>query len=252
MNFELWSVWHILYILSPFAIFCGIYFLVHKQPEQIKNRVGLVLGILSVLVIIIRNIDIYVRSGWGVEVIPLQVCHIGSIVAGLALIFRKKWLLATSFCFHLIPAVLATVFADALVNYDTLLKIRPQTYVWGHILIVVCALYGVFVFRPQLAKRDLIHSLSFIGVMSLVAILCNSLFRVWFSWEPNYFYIYNHKGTPLKFLYEACPTSVYGWFAINWLYTLTLFAVFVAVFIGLFCLAGWMVKKKTNSKVCKI
>lgn len=249
MNFDLWSIWHILYILSPFAIFCILYIWVAPRSEKWKNRVGMVLGILSVLVLIVRNIDIFVRSGWDVEVIPLQVCHIGSVVAGLALIFKKRWLIATSFCFHLIPAVLAMVFADALVNYDTLLNIRPQTYVWGHILIVVCALYGIFVLRPRLIKRDLIHALSFICSMSLVAILCNSLFRTWFSWEPNYFYIYNYEGTPLKFLYEACPTSVYGWFSINWLYTLTLFVVFVAVFIGLFFLAGRLVKKQTESNL---
>lgn len=119
--------------------------------------------------------------------------------------------------------------------------------IW-HIFIVVCALYGILVFRPRFTKRDLLHSLSFIGAMSLVAILCNSLFHAWLSWEPNYFYIYNYKGTPLKFLYEACPTSVYGWFSINWLYTITLFAVFVAVFIGLFFLAGRMAKKQAKEE----
>ena len=148
----------------------------------------------------------------------------------------------------MIPALLAMVFADALANYDTLLKIRPQTYVWGHIFIIVCGLYGIFVFLPKLTKKDLICSLVFVGAMSLVAIVCNSAFRALFAWEPNYFYLYNYKGTPLKFLYEALPTSTYGWFSINWLYTLTLFAVFVAAFVGLFFVAKWAVKKIGKSE----
>ncbi len=243
MNFELWSIWHILYMISPFLIFSTIYLLIRKHSDKSKNLVGTVLGVISVFILIVRNVDIYVRSGWGTEVIPLQVCHIGSLIAGFALIFKKKWLIATSFCFHLIPAFLAMVFADALVNYDTLLRIRPQTYIWGHIFIVVCALYGVLVYLPKLTQRDLLYSIIFIGSMSITAMLCNSALRVLLDWEPNYFYLYNYQGTPLKFLYEAAPTSTYGWFSINWLYTITLFVVFVVVFITLFFVARLIVRK---------
>lgn len=248
MKFELWSFWHILYMLSPIILFGAIYLLVGKRPEKTKHTVGIILGTLSILVIIVRNVDIYARSGWNLEVIPLQVCHIGSIVAGLALILRKRWLLATSFCFHMIPACLAMVFADALANYETILNIRPQTYVWGHMLIVLCALYGIFILLPRLTGKDLLYSMTFVGSMSLVAILCNSLFRLWWNWEPNYFYLHNYKGTPLKFLYQVFPTSVYGWFSINWFYTLVLIAVFAAAFVGLFFAARYMIGKMCAQK----
>jgi uncharacterized membrane protein YwaF len=248
MVFKLWSIEHFLYIFSPFVIFAGIYFLLKNRSDKTKNIVGAVLGALSVFILVLRNVDIFLRNGWEVEVIPLQVCHIGSLVAGLALLTKSKFLITTAFCFHMIPALLAMVFADALANYDTLLKIRPQTYVWGHIFIIVCGLYGIFVFLPKLTKKDLICSLVFVGAMSLVAIVCNSAFRALFAWEPNYFYLYNYKGTPLKFLYEALPTSTYGWFSINWFYTLTLVAVFVAAFVGLFFVAKWAVKKIGKSE----
>lgn len=234
-------------MISPVMIFSAIYFLVCKRSDKVKNLVGTVLGMISVFILIVRNVDIYIRSGWNAEVIPLQVCHIGSLIAGFALIFKKKWLIATSFCFHLIPAFLAMVFADSLVNYDTLFRIRPQTYIWGHIFIVVCALYGVLVYLPQLNKRDLVYSIAFIGSMSIVAILCNCAFRALLGWEPNYFYLYSYKGTPLKFLYEAVPTSTYGWFSINWFYTITLFVVFVAVFIILFFVARQIARKAQMS-----
>ncbi|MBO5736611.1 MAG: YwaF family protein, partial [Clostridia bacterium] len=156
---------------------------------------------------------------------------------------KKKWLILTAFCFHLIPAFLAMLFADALQGYDTLLKIRPQTYVWGHIFIIVCAFYGVFIHKPKLEKKDLFQSLIFVGYMAVAAIVCNSLFRELLAWEPNYFYLYDYTGTPLKFLYNALPASVYGWFAINWFYVIVLLAVFVGVFIGLYFLAKFLVKK---------
>lgn len=236
-------------MLSPFVIFAILYFCVKNRSDKIKSTVGIIIGALSVLVLIVRNIDIYVRCGWDLEVIPLQVCHIGSLVAGFALIFKKKWLFATSFCFNMIPAFLAMVFADSLANYDTLLQIRPQTYVWGHILIIVCALYGIFIFQPKLTKADLLCAIAFIGTASILAIVCNSLFRVTLNWEPNYFYLYDYQGTPLKFLYEAFPTSTYGWFSINWFYTITLFAVFIGVFIGLFFTAKYLVGKLTKKSI---
>ncbi len=243
MKFVLWSIWHFLYMGSPFIMFYIIYILSKKWSDKTKDIVGYILGGISILILIVRNIDIYARSGWGVEVIPLQVCHIGSLVAGLSLILKKKWLILTSFCFNMIPAFLAMVFADSLANYDTLWKIRPQAYVWGHIFIVICALYGILVYRSRFKKKDLYLSLAFAGIMAILAIVCNSLFRALFDWEPNYFYLFNYKGTPLKFLYQAFPSSVYGWFEINWFYTLVLLFVFICVFIGLYFVAKLITEK---------
>lgn len=242
MKFELWSLWHILYICSPFILFAGIYALVRRGSARVRHVVGYVLGSISISILIIRNIDIFLRSGWDAEVIPLQVCHIGSVLAGLALIFKRKWLTLTAFCFNLIPAFLAMIFADSLANYDTLLKIRPQTYIWGHILIIVCALYALLVHRPNLTRKDLCQSIGFVGIMALIAIICNSLFRAVFSWTPNYFYLFNYEGTPLKFLYEAFPSWKWGWFEINWFYTSVLLVVFVAAFIGMYHIARFLVK----------
>lgn len=242
MKFEMWSVWHFLYMASPFIMFAIIYAILRNRSDKVKSIVGYVLGGISLFIIVIRNIDIFARSGWGVEVIPLQVCHIGSIITGLALIFKKNWLILTSFCFNMIPAFLAMLFANSLANYDTLLKIRPQTYVWGHIFIVVCALYGIFMYRLKFKKKDLFISLGFVGTMAIVAIICNSLFRHLFAWEPNYFYLFNYKGTPLKFLYAVLPASSYGWFEINWFYVISLLLVFAGVFVGLYFMAKLLCK----------
>ena len=96
---------------------------------------------------------------------------------------------------------------------------------------------------PKLAKKDLIHSLVFVGSMALIANICNSAFRVSLGWEANYFYLYNYEGTPLKFLYNIVPSSTYGWFTINWFYVISLLAFFVLVFISLFAVSNIIVNK---------
>lgn len=248
MQFQMWSIWHILYMISPFIIFAILYYITKNKSQRVKYISGCVLGVISILILVVRNIDIYLRVGWDLEVIPLQVCHIGSLIAGLALILKKKWLIITAFCFNLMPAFLAMVFADSLANYDTLLKIRPQTYIWGHILIIVCALYGIFIYKLKLTKKDLLHSFYFVLIMVVCAIICNSLFRFSFDWEPNYFYLYDYKGTPLKFLYNVMPTSNYGWFSINWFYVIVLLSVFSLVFIGMYYLSDFLIKQLGNKK----
>ena len=79
--------------------------------------------------------------------------------------------------------------------------------------------------------------------MAVVAIICNSAFRATLGWEPNYFYLYNYDGTPLKFLYNIVPSSTYGWFTINWFYVISLLAFFVLVFIGMFVVSNVIVNK---------
>lgn len=248
MKFELWSIWHIIYICSPFVLFAPIWGAARHRSDKSKYLLGCILGSISILILIARNVDIFVRNGWDPEVIPLQVCHIGSIIAGLALILKKKWLILTAFCFNTIPAFLAMVFADALAGYDTLLKIRPQTYIWGHIFIIVCALYALLIYRPALDKGDLGRSLGFVGLMACAAILCNSLFRAAFAWEPNYFYLFDYTGTPLKSLYTVFPSSVYGWFQINWFYTGVLSAVFIGAFLGMYQLSKYLTSQKHTEK----
>ena len=240
MVFEMWSIWHFIYMLSPFVIFALLYmFAVRGGSERTRDTVSLLLGILSLLILTVRNADIFAREGLDLEIIPLQVCHVGNIVTGLALILKKRWLLITSFCFNMVPAFLAMIFANSLANYDTLLRIRPQAYVWGHIIIVVIALWGIAAYKPRPTRRDVALSLSLISGILVTAIICNSAFRLIEGWEPNYFYLYNYEGTPLSFLYNPFPTINIGWFTINPIYVLVLFSVFLLVYFVLLWLA-WL------------
>lgn len=237
MKFEMWSVMHILYLMLPIAILLVLWLFLNNASGRCKYIVGIFIGLISISIIVLRNVDIYLRDGLNAEVIPLQVCHIGSLVVGFALITRNKSLLITAFCFNLIPAILAMVFADALANYDTILKIRPQTYIWGHIFIVVGAIYGICAYKREFNKKDVMGSLFCVFICLAGALVCNNAFRHYLSWTPNYFYLYDYKGTPLKFLYDIIPASTYGWFLINWVYVGVLVAVFIFAYLILYFIA---------------
>lgn len=96
-------------------------------------------------------------------------------------------------------------------------------------------------------SRDVKISLSVISGILITAIICNSALRLIDGWEPNYFYLYNYKGTPLKFLYDVFPTTSISRFSINIFYVAVLVIVFVAVYFALFYLAKLISKgKKAN------
>ena len=56
MTFKMWSIYHYLYIISPFIIFFIIYALLRKMSDKANNIVGYVLGGISVSILIIINI----------------------------------------------------------------------------------------------------------------------------------------------------------------------------------------------------
>lgn len=248
MKFELWSFWHYVYILSPFLFTAAIYLPVRNKSQKTKDAVAVVLGIVNLLILLARNVDIYVRVGWDHEIIPLQVCHIGNIVVGLALLTKKKWLLITGFCFNLIPAFASIIFADSLVNYATLWAIRPQAYIWGHLAIIVGAIYGLLVYKPDFKKKDVILSVTVLTILLIAAIVYNSLFRELFDWRPNFFYIFDSDGTPFGFVYDLCPSVKFGWFEINILYTVFMIVLFIVEYFLMAVIAKLILKLPRKAK----
>jgi len=76
MQFEMWSIWHFLYIISPFVILLALHFLLKNKSDKTIYIVGVVIAVLSLAVISMRNIDILLRKDFDPQAIPLQVCHL--------------------------------------------------------------------------------------------------------------------------------------------------------------------------------
>ena len=90
MRWEMWSVWHILYIVSPIVLIFILWLALRKAPYKVRYAIGVVIGLVSLGILIMRNVDIYLNNGFDPEIIPLQVCHFGNIMVFIALVFRSK------------------------------------------------------------------------------------------------------------------------------------------------------------------
>ena len=251
MQFELWSVWHILYILSPVIIMVPRYFALRKQSYKTKYIVGVVIGCISLSILIMRNIDIIVRNGFDPEIIPLQVCHFGNIMVFIALVFRSKIATSILWCLNLLAAFSSLIVADSLANYTDFFCIRAQAYLWGHLFIVIGALYAVLLKIVRIDFKSFLWGIFVLVLLLIPSIILNSYFNDVLGYNINYFYIYNSNGVPFEFLYVG-ERATYGWFTINWIYTISLIVIFSILMFGIFCIQKLFYLKDKNYKTYNI
>ncbi len=237
MKFEMWSMLHYLYILSPAIIITILFFVLRNRSEKTKYIVGAILGSISLLVLLIRNIDIANNmTSFSGEIIPLQVCHFGNIMGFIALVFRSKIAGCVLWNLNLIGAFASLVVADSLANYGSFWEIRAQAYFWGHLLIVLCALYMVVFKIVKFDKKSFLISLGALAVTLIPVFILNPYFRNILGQGINYFYIFDSKGIPFEFLYNDAFTLTYGWFEINVVYSISLIVIGIAVMTGFYYL----------------
>ena len=250
MKFEMWSIWHILYILSPALVMTPLYFLLRNKSKKTIYIVGVIIGVLSLAVITTRCIYYYITHGFHPQVIPLQICHFGNIVVFIALIFKSKIAAAIGWSLNLPAAFSSLVLADSLAKYPTIWGVLPQCYIWGHFFIVLGALYPILLKEVRLNLKSFLIGLGILSVLCIAAIILNSYFNdvegQGKDWFINYFYIYNSKGVPFKFIENLGKRYQYGWFTINWVYTLSLIVIFIPVMFGIYLLQKLLYKKNNN------
>ena len=228
-QFKMWTTWHYVYILAPIVITLILYFALRKTKFVVRYIVGVIIGIASLLVLIVRNVDIYRCNGFDPEIIPLQVCHFGNIMVFIALVFRSKTAGSVAWSLNVLAAFSSHIFADSLEHYSNIFCIRAQAYIWGHLLIVVGGLYAVLLKIVRLDWKSYGYGILTLVCLLIPSIILNSYFRDVCYRSINYFYIYNSEGAPFEFLYGLVERSHYGWFTIDWVYTILMVVIFTSL-----------------------
>lgn len=246
MKFEMWSWFHILMMLSPIIIFLLLYFILRNKSYKTKYIVGVVIGVISLLILIARNIEIYVQNGFDPEIIPLQVCHFGNIMVFIALVFRSKIATSILWTLNVLAAYASLVYADALEGYANIFgSIRSQAYIWGHAFIVLGGLYAVILKIVRINFKSFLWGLGVLVLLLIPSIILNSYFNDVLGYSINYFYVYNSNGVPFEFLYVG-ERAKYGWFTINWIYTLSVVGIFIVLLYGIYNLQKLFYLKDKN------
>ena len=134
------------------------------------------------------------------EIIPLQVCHFGNIMVFISLVFRSKIATSILWSLNLLAAFSSLIVADALEGYETVFCIRAQAYIWGHLFIVIGALYAVLLKIVRIDFKSFLWGIGVLVMLLIPAIILNSYFNDVLGFGINYFYIYNSES---RFLYSS-------------------------------------------------
>lgn len=224
MTFTMWSFGHYLFMVSPIILTIILMIATKKQSMEQKRRLGIILSVVAILILILRNVEIWVKGGYAfnAELVPLQICHFANFVLLIAFWKDSKPLFGFALLLNLPAAMMSIVFANSLTNYATILTFRGMAYIFGHILIVSLTLYAYFSHFIVLNKTILKKTLGIVFTLYAGSVFINNLFRIIFLQESNYFYTFKPEdGTPLEIFFRLGHNyTIFGDFQVNPLYLL--------------------------------
>jgi uncharacterized membrane protein YwaF len=234
----------------------ALYFLLRNRSEKTKYIVGAIIGVISLAIIVTRNVDI-LRDGFNPQAIPLQVCHLGNIIIFLALVTKNKTLVAIGFLFNLPYAYSAMIYAIQLVNYSPITwgYIKAQTYMWGHLIIVIGAIYPIMLNTIKFKFKHLFRAMQVVFVLFIIAMLMNLILNG-LGMEANYFYAFDEQNLPfgifadlapkLNIMFEGTANLFVAW---DYVYTLCILGFGLIVFFPMYPISRLIYKLGRGDKV---
>ena len=232
MTFTMWSFGHIVFMLSPIVLTIILNYFTKGKDQEKKRKIGLYLSWFAVLVLLLRNIEIWVRKDFAFdhEMLPLQVCHFANFVLVYAFWKKSDVAFSLAFTLNLLAAMVSIIFADSLANYSSIINFRAFAYIVGHILIVVITAWAFINDFIKIKPKTLIKTIYFVEGMIISSVLINNLMYVVYGKYSNYFYSeHPEKGTPLEWFFNLGEEYIYGSFKINYVYVICMLIAFPLV-----------------------
>lgn len=235
MKFAMWTWYHYLYIVSPFIVVTVLYFLLRKRELKTKWIVAVILSVINVAILLARNIDIFINRGvMDAELIPLGPCHFANFIFLIGVITKKQSWYNLAWCLALPFGFLAIIFANSLTNYATMLAIRPMSYIFGHLFLVVSILYIYVIGLTKFDKKSFLKAMFYASVWMVICIATNLIYNTISQGQygnANYMYFVTpEKGTPLSILYNLGTDYPVGNTVINPVYIILLSIVGYVLF----------------------
>lgn len=252
MTFEMWSIGHYLFMVSPFILTILLYLLTKKASFKTKQRLGIILSVLAVILLILRNIEIYVTHGrvFEYELLPLQICHFANFVLLYAFMTDSKAFFGLATLFNLPAALMSIIFANSLENYSNILTFRGVAYIAGHILIVVITLWAFLSGFVRLNKQTLKQTLLIVMVLYMLGLIINNVMLLTTGVASNYFYATRpESGTPLEIFFNLGKEyHIAGYFIVNPIYLILTALLGFAIISILYVLLKLVEPKNNNNQ----
>lgn len=250
--FEMWSLFHILFLLAPVVLTIILYFSLRNKSPKTQRIVGIILSVVAVIDLGLRNVEIFIQGANQLQpdIIPLQICHLAAFIMLFAFLLRSRVMFAIAFCFNLPFAAMSIIFADGLAHMATVISFRGLAYLLGHTLIVGTTVWALLSKQFVINKKAHHLSMIIILVYYFATIPINNLFtRLMPDFISNYAYSMRPEiGTPMEMFYGWGEPVVFLGMEINFVYLSLMFVLGVVAYFLFYGIYKWFEYRQAASK----
>ncbi|VWL85472.1 TMEM164-related integral membrane acyltransferase [Oceanivirga miroungae] len=170
-----------------------------------KTRYTVYLGYLIILVKIADSIYRYVYENESIiETMPLNLCNIAVLIAGVYFITKKNILINIVYFFSL-GAVLA-ILLPGIGSYNT--KMYPYFFMAAHMMELIALVYAFIWLNAKITKKGLITSITLYLVLSVLVKIFDNLTGMNFMYLNDYIIPFMSVIKPI-ILYDVVLISLF-------------------------------------------
>jgi len=172
IQFHMWDSSHLLTIFIIVVLLILI-FTLRKRLTPFRRPIRLIIGVLLILSRLSLDLWYITTDQWTAQSsLPLELCSIASLLAGIMLLTKSRFLFEVLYFIAISGAVMAIVTPDLYFGFP---QYRYIQFFFDHFLLILAPLLMIWLYHYQLTWRSVFKSLLFLNGLAAVVFIINQL-----------------------------------------------------------------------------
>ncbi|MBU5468051.1 TIGR02206 family membrane protein [Virgibacillus sp. MSJ-26] len=172
IQFHMWDSSHLLTIFIIVVLLILI-FTLRKRLTPFRRPIRLIIGVLLILSRLSLDLWYITTDQWTAQSsLPLELCSIASLLAGVMLLTKSRFLFEVLYFIAISGAVMAIVTPDLYFGFP---QYRYIQFFFDHFLLILAPLLMIWLYHYQLTWRSVFKSLLFLNGLAGVVFIINQL-----------------------------------------------------------------------------
>lgn len=199
IHFTMWDFTHLLtIILIGFAIVC--LFVFRNNLKKYRNTLRITIGVTLLLSRLTLDAWYIFTGNWDVRSsLPLELCSIASILAGIMLLMKNRFLFEILYFIGIGGALQAIITPELYFGFP---QFRYIQFFLDHALLIIAPLLMIALFHYTITFKSLVKAFITINVIAAIVFPINLLL------DANYMFL-SHKPSSASLLDLLGPYPIY-------------------------------------------
>src|SRR5690625_2584765 len=172
IQFHMWDSSHLLTIFIIVVLLILI-FTLRKRLTPFRRPIRLIIGVLLILSRLSLDLWYITTDQWTAQSsLPLELCSIASLLAGIMLLTKSRFLFEVLYFIAISGAVMAIVTPDLYFGFP---KYRYIQFFFVHFLLIISLLLMIWLYHYQITWRSVLTSFLFLHGLAALVYIVNHL-----------------------------------------------------------------------------